>query len=89
MNHDYDKVLKNKIHDKTVPIRDTYRRLQKAEKEKNEVVRYKTGDAVTHPKFGKGIIEKINQRSGSVHLYIRFDREVKCIDQKWLSRKKM
>ena len=89
MNHDYDKVLKNKIHDKTVPIRDTYRRLQKAEKEKNEVVRYKTGDAVTHPKFGNGIIEKINQRSGSVHLYIRFDGEVKCIDQKWLSRKKM
>ena len=27
-DHDYDKVLKNRIHDKTVPIRDTYQRLQ-------------------------------------------------------------
>lgn len=26
-DHDYDKVLKNRIHDKTVPIRDTYQRL--------------------------------------------------------------
>ena len=30
MNHDYDKALKNRIHDKSVPIRDTYRRLQNA-----------------------------------------------------------
>lgn len=52
------------------------------------LVQYKLGDAVTHPKFGHGIVEKINQRSGGVHLHIRFDGEVKCIDQKWLSRKK-
>ena len=26
--------------------------------------------------------------TGGVHLHIRFDGEVKCIDQKWLSRKK-
>ena len=83
MNHDYDKVLKNRIHDKSVPIRDTYRRLQTAQKQKDEV-----GDTVTHPKFGNGVVEKINQRSGGVHLHIRFDGEVKCIDQKWLSRKK-
>ena len=37
---------------------------------------------MTHPKFGHGIVEKINQRSGGVHLHIRFDGEVKCIDQK-------
>ena len=48
------------------------------------MVQYKLGDAVTHPKFGHGIVEKINQRSGGVHLHIRFDGEVKCIDQKWL-----
>ena len=34
------------------------------------------------------IIEKINLRSGGVHLHIRFDGEVKCIDQKWLMRRK-
>ena len=88
MNHDYDKVLKNRIHDKSVPVRDTYQQLKTAQKKKDEVVQYKLGDAVTHPKFGHGIVEKINQRSGGVHLHIRFNGEVKCIDQKWLSRKK-
>ena len=88
MNHDYDKVLKNRIHDKSVPVRDTYQQLKTAQKKKDEVVQYKLGDAVTHPKFGHGIVGKINQRSGGVHLHIRFDGEVKCIDQKWLSRKK-
>ena len=87
MDHNYDKVLKSRIHDKTVPIRDTYQRLQKAQKEKNEVVQYKIGDSVTHPKFGNGIVEKINPRSGGVHLHIRFDDDVKCIDQKWLIKK--
>ena len=78
----------NRIHDKSVPVRDTYQQLKTAQKKKDEVVQYKLGDAVTHPKFGHGIVEKINQRSGGVHLHIRFDGEVKCIDQKWLSRKK-
>ena len=57
-------------------------------KQKDEVVQYKIGDNVTHPKFGDGIVEKINLRSGGVHLHIRFDGEVKCIDQKWLMRRK-
>lgn len=86
MDHDYDKVLKNKIHDKTVPIRDTYRRLQQAQKVQDEIVQYKLGDNVVHPKFGNGIVEKIDQRSGGVHLHIRFDDEIKRIDQKWLAR---
>ena len=88
MNHDYDKVLKNKIHDKTVPIRDTYQRLQKAQKQKNEIIHYKIGDEVAHPRFGNGIVEKISPRSGGVHLHIRFDGEVKCIDQKWLMKRR-
>jgi len=88
LDHNYDKVLKSRIHDKTVPIRDTYQRQQKAQKQKDEVVQYKIGDNITHPKFGDGIIEKINLRSGGVHLHIRFDGEVKCIDQKWLMRRK-
>ena len=88
LDHNYDKVLKSRIHDKTVPIRDTYQRQQKAQKQKDEVVQYKIGDNITHPKFGDGIVEKINLRSGGVHLHIRFDGEVKCIDQKWLMRRK-
>ena len=86
-NHDYDKVLKNRIHDKSVPVRDTYQQLKTAQKKK-EMKWYSISlHAVTNPKFGHGIVEKINQRSGGVHLHIRFDGEVKCIDQKWLSRK--
>lgn len=84
----YEWCTKRGIHDKSVPVRDTYQQLKTAQKKKDEVVQYKLGDAVTHPKFGHGIVEKINQRSGGVHLHIRFDGEVKCIDQKWLSRKK-
>lgn len=87
-DHDYDKVLKNRIHDKTVPIRDTYQRLQKAKKQKNEIIHYKIGDEVAHPRFGNGIVEKISPRSGGVHLHIRFDGEVKCIDQKWLMKRR-
>ena len=65
-----------------------YKAGETAQKQKDEVVQYKLGDTVTHPKFGNGVVEKINQRPGGVHLHIRFDGEVKCIDQKWLSRKK-
>ena len=32
--------------------------------------------------------DRVKDESGGVHLHIRFDGEVKCIDQKWLSRKK-
>ena len=88
MEHNYEKALKNPIHDKTVPMRDTYRREQKYQKDKNSVVQYEVGQAVNHPKFGVGIIEKIEQLSGSVRLHIRFGEEVKMIDQKWLLRTK-
>ena len=89
MNHDYDKVLKNRIHDKSVPVRDTYQQLKTAQKKKDEVVQYKLGDAVTHPKFGEGIVEEVVQLPNSVRLHIRFpDNEVRKIDQKWLLRSK-
>lgn len=88
MKHNYDKVLKNPIHDKTVPIRDTYRREREYQNQKNSVVQYQVGETVKHPKFGDGAVEKIEQMQGSVRLYIRFGSEVKVIDQKWLLRTK-
>ena len=84
MQHDYEKVLKNPIHDKTIPYRDVYRREQKYQNDKNRIVKFQTGDVITHPKFGEGMIEEIRQMSGSVRLYVRFGEEVKMIDQKWL-----
>lgn len=88
MKHNYDKVLKNPIHDKTVPLRDTYRREQQYQKDKNSVVQYKLGETVIHPKFGVGCIQNIEQVPGSVRLHIRFGNDLKIIDQKWLLRTK-
>lgn len=84
MPQNYDKILKNPIHDKTIPLRDNYRREIEYQKQKNRTIRYQVGDTVNHPSFGKGIIEKIQQTTDSVRLHIRFGSDVKIIDQKWL-----
>ena len=52
------------------------------------ILKYKKGENVNHPKFGEGIIEKIEQQSCSVSLHIRFGEELKVIDQKWLLQTK-
>ena len=61
MKHDYEKKLKNPIHDKTVAIRDTYRRQQEHKSSQASIVQYTVGEQVQHPKFGEGCIEKIEQ----------------------------
>ena len=88
MQHDYDKVLKKSINDKTIPIRDVYRREQEYKKQKNSIVQYKIGEDVDHPKYGKGKVEHIQQNQDSVRLHIRFKEELKIIDQGWLLRTK-
>lgn len=88
LKHNYDKKLTNLIHDKTIPMKDTYRREQAYQAAKNQTIQYQTGETVIHPKFGEGIIEEIRQLSGSVRLYIRFKGELKVIDQKWLLQTK-
>ncbi len=88
LKKDYRKVLKNPIHDKTVPLRDNYRREREYQDQKNRVVQYQVGEQVKHPKFGEGIIEEIQQLSGFVRLSVRFAEGVKRIDQKWLLRTK-
>lgn len=88
LKQDYDKVLKNPIHDKTIPMRDNYRREREYQASKNRVMQYEIGEIVKHPKFGEGRVEDIQQMSGSVRLHIRFQDEVKVIDQKWLLRTK-
>ena len=88
LQHDYDKILKNPIHDKTIPVRDNYRREQEYQKQKNRIIQYQIGEKVTHPKFGEGSVEKIEQTDGSVRLHIRFQDEMKTIDQKWLLKTK-
>ena len=88
MNHNYEKTLRNPIHDKTVAIRDQHRREQEYRKTQNVIIKYETGESVDHPKFGEGIIEKIEQQPGSVTLHIRFGEDLKVIDQKWLIQTK-
>ena len=84
IKHDYDKVLKKKITDKSIPIRDTYSREQEYRKKKNSTVKVNINDDINHPKFGKGTIEHIEQLEGSVRLHVRFGEDLKIIDQKWL-----
>lgn len=88
MKHDYDKKLKNPIHDKTAAIRDTYRRQQEYKKERDSTIQCTKGEKILHPKFGEGYIEEIEQTTGSVSLHIRFGENIKVIDQKWLLRTK-
>ena len=88
MKHDYEKKLRSPIHDRTVTVRDTYRRKQQHENTRNSIVRYEIGEDVSHPKFGTGNIEHVEQLPGSVRLHIRFGEELKVIDQKWLLRSK-
>ena len=86
LQHDYDKALKNPIHDKTVPIRDQYRREQAYQKEKNLTIHFQPGDIIHHPKYGEGLVEEVNKSSSSVILKVLFDEELKSIDQSWLLR---
>lgn len=84
MKHDYQKALNNPIHDKTIPVRDRYRQEREYQNTKNRTIQYKVNDVVRHPKFGEGIVEEIVQLESSVRLHIRFQDELKKIDQKWL-----
>ena len=88
MKKDYDKVLKNPIYDRTVTMRDNYRREKTYQNNRNSVVQYEIGEEVKHPKFGTGYVEHIEQMECSVRLHIRFGEELKIIDQKWLLRTK-
>ena len=88
MKHNYEKALKSPIHDKTVPLRDRYRREQEHKKTRDSVIQYEIGELVAHPKFGHGRVEKVEQKTGSVNLHIRFEDGVRKIDQKWLIRSK-
>ena len=63
MKHDYEKKLRSPIHDRTVTVRDTYRRKQQHENTRNSIVRYEIGEDVSHPKFGTGNIEHVEQTS--------------------------
>ena len=72
MKHNYEKKLRSPIHDRTVTVRDTYRREQQHRNTQNSIVRYEIGEDVSHPKFGTGNIEHVEQLLGSVRLHIRF-----------------
>lgn len=88
LKRDYEKVLKNPLQDKSVTVRDTYRREQEYRDTKNREIQFEIGEEVEHPKFGVGIVEEIEQMIGSVRLHIRFGEERKMLDQKWLLRMK-
>lgn len=65
---------------------DTYKNQKAIKDSQNAKVKYTVGEEVEHPKFGKGIIEEIEQKDTAVSLHIRFGDEIKVIDQQWLFR---
>lgn len=81
----YDKsLLRPQVNHSTVRIVDTYRQNLKYRVSEASKVMYSIGDMVEHPKFGQGVIEKIEDGPGSVRLGIRFGEDIKMIDQKWM-----
>lgn len=82
--HDYDKALYNPWADKTYVVADQYRTTQQTRKTMDGEARVRIGQTVTHPKYGEGVVEDVEELDASVRLVIRFGDEVRKIDQKWL-----
>lgn len=88
LKRDYEKKLKSPIHDKTVTLRDNYRREKEYKDNKNRMIQYHVNDMIEHPKFGQGIITAIVQQENSVRLEIEFKDGIRNIDQAWLLKQK-
>ncbi len=83
INYD-EKLTRPQVNHATVRTVDTYRQNVKYRADEMSKVVYSIGDKVAHPKFGQGVIEKIESSSSFVRLSIRFGNDVKIIDQKWM-----
>lgn len=84
--HNYEKALYNPHADQNYVLKDRRSQEQKIRDQKNRVVQYQVGEEISHPKYGKGIIEEIRPNDRGVHLNIRFGEETRLIDQAWLAR---
>lgn len=84
--HNYEKALYNPHADQNYVLKDRRSQEQKYRDQKNRVVQYQVGEEISHPKYGKGIIEEIRPNDRGVHLNIRFGEETRLIDQAWLAR---
>ncbi len=85
---DYEKELRNPWKNPHSGLLDTRRREREYQASRNRVAVFDVGDSVTHPKFGEGTVEEVEERDASVRLHIRFGDDIKKIDQKWLVRSK-
>ncbi|MCQ2501734.1 MAG: hypothetical protein MJ117_10375 [Lachnospiraceae bacterium] len=84
MKKNYEKKLRNPINDRYVSLKDTRKREKEYQDKKNSKVMYEVGESLRHPAFGMGVVEAIEQLTGSVRLHVRFGDEIKKIDQQWL-----
>ena len=84
--HDYDSALKNPWKGTTSQLLDTFHRESADRRRRDSKIIYQTGETVVHPKFGEGVIHRIEQKEGSVILHIQFSDQLRKIDQKWLNR---
>ncbi len=84
MKQDYEKKLRNPIHDPHVHLKDTRRREKAYQDTKNRTIQFQVGETIRHPAFGEGLVKEIEQLTGSVRLHVSFGEEIKKIDQQWL-----
>lgn len=84
MKKDYEKKLRNPMRDPHVQLKDTRRREKEYQDTKNRKIQFEIGESIRHPSFGEGVVEQIEQLTGSVRLHVRFGEEIKKIDQQWL-----
>ena len=86
MPHDYEAVLTKKVRTPQKAALDAYRQEKEYKAARKAQVLFSVGQEIVHPTFGEGIVEEILPQETSVRLMVRFENEVKAIDQAWLLR---
>lgn len=82
--HDYKRTLDNPWKNPNYSMLDSRRQQKEIKRDRDRQVRYQEGDAIRHPVFGEGTVEKVKQMEGDVRMTVRFSDGLHTISQKWL-----
>lgn len=80
----YDDIVTAKPLTNRDAFMDAYKKAQEDKAARESRPRFQPGDEITHPRYGTGIIESLEQTGSSVRLCVRFGEAIKKIDQQWL-----
>lgn len=85
---DYRLVKKEVNHEK-VRMTDMERRMREERIRENTEMKIRIGEEINHPKYGKGIVEDVEQTETSVRCIVRFGDEIKKLDQNWILKSRL